>query len=70
VDDDRAITRAVRACLERDAFRVEVAFGGSERMREVHREPPALIVLDWMLPDIDGLEFLKRLRVGALRLSS
>ena len=63
VDDDRAITRVVRAYLERDGFCVEVAFDGLIGLRQAFEVSPALIVLDWMLPDLNGLEFLKRLRV-------
>ena len=63
VDDDRAITRVVRAYLERDGFSVAVALDGLIGLRQAFEVSPALIVLDWMLPDLDGLEFLKRLRV-------
>ena len=63
VDDDRAIVRVVRAYLERDGFVVETAFDGLLGLRVALEKCPTLIVLDWMLPDLDGLEFLRRLRV-------
>ena len=62
VDDDRAIVRVVRAYLERDGYLVETAFDGLLGLRVALERSPILIVLDWMLPDLDGLEFLRRLR--------
>lgn len=62
VEDDRDVVQVVRAYLEREGFAVEVATDGLRGLDQVFAAPPDLIVLDWMLPGIDGLEFLKRLR--------
>lgn len=62
VEDDPGIARAVKAYLEREGFEVDVATDGLPALRHALAEPPTLIVLDWMLPDLDGLEFMKQLR--------
>ena len=56
VDDEAAIAEAVRARLESEGYRVVVAADGPEAI-EAHREhQPDLVVLDLMLPGMDGLE--------------
>lgn len=62
VEDDPGIARAVKAYLEREGFEVTAAAEGLPALRHALAEPPTLIVLDWMLPDLDGLEFMKQLR--------
>jgi len=59
VDDDRKIVALVRAYLEREGFRVVAAYDGREALRQARTEDPALIVLDLMLPEIDGLEVMR-----------
>lgn len=62
VEDDRDVVQVVRAYLDREGFVVEVATDGLRGLGQAFASPPDLIVLDWMLPGIDGLELLKRLR--------
>ncbi len=62
VDDDRKIVALVRAYLEREGFRVIVAYDGREALRQARNGDPALIVLDLMLPEIDGFEVMRLLR--------
>jgi DNA-binding response OmpR family regulator len=62
VDDDRKIAALVRACLEREGFRVVTAYDGREAVDRAHAERPDLIVLDLMLPELDGFEVLRRVR--------
>ena len=62
VEDDPDIVRVVKSYLERFDFEVDTAFDGLSGLSRALENPPALIVLDWMLPGIDGLEFMKRLR--------
>jgi len=62
VDDDAKIVRLVRTYLERAGYRVAEAADGSSALGAVTRERPALIVLDIMLPEIDGLSVLRALR--------
>jgi DNA-binding response OmpR family regulator len=62
VDDDRKIVALVRAYLEREGYRVVTAYDGREALQRARSEDPALIVLDLMLPEVDGLEVMRVLR--------
>jgi two-component system OmpR family response regulator len=62
VDDEPAIVDAVATALRYEGFDVEEAGNGREAIETTVTFEPDLIVLDWMLPDIDGLEVGKRLR--------
>jgi DNA-binding response OmpR family regulator len=64
VDDDPAIRRAVAAGLELEGFAVIGASGGRAALEAVERVRPAVILLDLSMPDLDGLEVLRRLRAG------
>lgn len=52
----------VRAYLEHAGFAVAVAYDGRRGLQAALEAPPALIVLDWMLPEFDGIELLRRLK--------
>jgi len=62
VDDERHIVRLVQVNLEREGHQVVSAFDGKEALRKVESEKPDLIVLDVMMPHMDGFEVLKRLK--------
>jgi len=62
VDDEPAIVTVVRDRLEREGFVVRAVASGEEALARVDADPPDLIVLDVMLPGIDGFEVLRRLR--------
>jgi DNA-binding response OmpR family regulator len=62
VDDDAKIVRLVRAYLERDGYRVIEAADGRAALAAVARERPALVVLDVMLPEVDGLDVVRAIR--------
>jgi DNA-binding response OmpR family regulator len=62
VDDDRKIVALVRAYLEREGYRVVSAYDGRDALRRARIDEPALIILDLMLPEIDGLEVMRLLR--------
>jgi len=62
VDDDPAIIRFVRANLRADHYDVLTALDGAEALEVVEREMPDLIILDIMLPRVDGAEVCRRLR--------
>jgi len=64
VDDDPAIRRALSAGLELEGFRVIAASGGRAALAAAEQVDPATILLDLSMPDLDGLEVLKRLRSG------
>ena len=62
VDDDLKIVRLVRAYLERAGYRVIEATDGRTALSAIALEMPALVVLDVMLPEIDGLAVLRAVR--------
>jgi DNA-binding response OmpR family regulator len=62
VDDDRKTVDLVRLYLERERYRVRVAYDGEAALAEAHRLPPDLIVLDLMLPGLDGLTLCRLLQ--------
>lgn len=62
VEDDPDIVQVVKTYLEKDSFTVEVARDGLTGLDKALQNSPTLIVLDWMLPGIDGITFLQRLR--------
>jgi DNA-binding response OmpR family regulator len=62
VDDEEAVQKLLRYPLERDGFRVVSALDGEEALDCFATENPDLVVLDIMLPRVDGLEVCKRLR--------
>ena len=62
VDDEDAVQKLLTYPLERDGFRVLQARDGEEALRRFHGETVDLVVLDVMLPKLDGLEVCRRLR--------
>jgi two-component system response regulator MprA len=62
VDDDQNLLKMMRRTLTYEGFEVIAAENGREALDIVEAKPPDLIVLDWMMPQLDGLEMLKRLR--------
>jgi two-component system, OmpR family, response regulator len=62
VDDEPAIVDAVATALRYEGFDVEEAANGQDALVAVAASEPDLIVLDWMLPDLDGIEVGRRLR--------
>jgi DNA-binding response OmpR family regulator len=62
VDDEPSIIQLARMYLERENFRVESAGDGEAALEAVRRLTPHLVVLDVMLPRLDGLEVCRRLR--------
>jgi DNA-binding response OmpR family regulator len=62
VDDEDSVQKLLAYPLERDGFRVVQARDGEEALERFQREPIDLVVLDLMLPKLDGLEVCKRLR--------
>src|SRR5207247_7820131 len=62
VDDEEAIAEAVRARLENEGYRVVVALDGPEAIEAHLEHQPDLVVLDLMLPGMDGLEVCKQIQ--------
>jgi two-component system OmpR family response regulator len=67
VDDEPSIVDAVATALRYEGYDVDQALSGSEALSRVASFEPDLIVLDWMLPDIEGIEVGRRLRAEGNR---
>jgi DNA-binding response OmpR family regulator len=65
VDDDRTVAEVVARYLEQDGFSVDVVHDGRVALDRALAEPPDLVVLDLMLPGMDGLEVCRRIRALA-----
>lgn len=62
VDDEERMVRFIRLNLEHDGFRVVEAYNGTQAINKVRSSLPDLILLDVMMPDIDGFEVLRIIR--------
>lgn len=62
VDDDATVAEVVLRYLEREGFEVEVAADGETGLERALADPPDVLILDLMLPGLDGLEVCRRLR--------
>jgi DNA-binding response OmpR family regulator len=62
IDDDVSLAKMLHEFLELHGFRVEVVHEGETGLRRIDEDPPDLVILDVMLPDISGFDVLKRLR--------
>ena len=65
VDDEPNIVELARLYLERDGFRVAAVGDGRSALERVAKDRPALVVLDLMLPEIDGYEVCRRVRADS-----
>lgn len=64
VDDEKHIVRLIQVNLERAGYEVVTANDGAQALEMVAAEQPDLIVLDWMMPQLNGMETLKRLKAN------
>ena len=62
VEDEPEIAQLVKHYLEKDGSRVDIAKSGAEALKMIKSERPDLIILDLMLPEIDGIEVCKKVR--------
>ena len=67
VDDEPSIVDAVATSLRYEGFTVDEAMTGRKALAQAQEDPPDLVILDVMLPDLDGLEVTRRLRSDGLR---
>lgn len=61
-DDERHIVRLIQVNLEKNGYQVVTAYDGKEGLEKIRAEKPNLVVLDVMMPYMDGFEVLKSLR--------
>jgi two-component system phosphate regulon response regulator PhoB len=66
VEDEPPLVEMLRYNLEKEGYRITVANDGEEAMLAFTEDEPDLIVLDWMLPKLSGIEVCRRLRGPAL----
>ncbi len=64
VDDEQNIIELARLYLEQDGYRVEPANTGRQALEKIKQVNPALMILDLMLPELDGWEVCRRVRAG------
>ena len=62
VDDEKKIVNLIRAYLEHDGYQVVEAYDGKQALIVFQREKPDLIILDIMLPELDGIEVCRQIR--------
>ncbi len=62
VDDEKRMVRFIQLNLEQDGFQVITAYNGTEAIEQVRTQLPDLILLDIMMPDINGFDVLKKIR--------
>jgi len=65
VDDERNIRELARMYLEQDGYQVAVARDGAEALRQIQTVRPSLMILDLMLPEVDGWEVCRRVRASS-----
>ncbi|RMF79045.1 MAG: DNA-binding response regulator [Chloroflexi bacterium] len=68
IEDEARIAQFVERALIYEGYRVNVARDGRTGLITARDNPPDVVILDWMLPGLDGLEVLKRLRTASPRL--
>ena len=64
IEDEQKIADFLRRGLTYEGFKVEVCLDGESGLKAARDTPPDLVVLDWMLPGLDGLEVCRRLRAA------
>ncbi len=62
VDDEPSVAEVVSLYLQKEGFRVRIALDGYKALDAIQQQKPALLVLDVMLPEVDGLTIMRRLR--------
>ena len=62
VDDEESILDFITMALEHDGYQVVTATSGTQALDLFQEERPQLVILDWMLPDLDGLQVCQKLR--------
>ncbi len=65
VDDEPNIIELARMYLEQEGFRVQSASDGAKALEMIACQPPAVMVLDLMLPEVDGWDVCRRVRAGS-----
>jgi len=66
IEDDEIVARTIKRCLRGDEYRVSIANSGVEGLKVAHRHPPHLVILDVVMPGMDGYDVCKEFRADPL----
>ena len=70
VDDERAVRESLRRALALEGYDVDLAADGEEALESSRRAEPDVLILDVLMPGVDGLEVSRRLRAAGARCRS
>ena len=62
IEDEASIVQLVQHNLEKEGFVVSSSLNGNEGLKELKKFEPNLLLLDWMLPDLSGIDICKNIR--------
>ena len=62
IEDEASIIQLVQHNLEKEGFVVSSSLNGNEGLKELKKFEPNLLLLDWMLPDLSGIDICKNIR--------
>ncbi|MBD3886938.1 response regulator transcription factor [Phormidium tenue FACHB-886] len=62
VDDEAALRESLTYSLQKEGYQVTAASDGQEAIKQFHKQVPDIVLLDWMLPEVDGMEICWRIR--------
>jgi len=63
VDDDENVLKTLARYLKKKGYRISTASGGREALEKIAKEPPHLVLLDALMPEMDGIETLEQIRL-------
>lgn len=66
VEDELSMVEAVKYALEQEGFAVATAYDGREALRQLRVDPPSLVLLDLMLPEVSGLDLCRLIRAESM----
>lgn len=62
VDDEAALRESLTYTLQKEGYQVTTAVDGHNAIKQFHKQVPDIVLLDWMLPEVDGMEVCWRIR--------
>jgi two-component system phosphate regulon response regulator PhoB len=62
VEDEEALATLLQYNLDKEGYRIELSADGDEALIRIDEKLPDLVILDWMLPSVSGIEICRRLR--------
>ena len=62
VEDEKSISTLIQYNLEKEGFKVHTSETGEEGFEQIKKNLPDLVILDWMLPDLSGIDICKQIK--------